>query len=120
MLALAAARRPRLATGLATAGAFLTLLATLGQVVAVQGGTAAGVVTTLPALPLGGLAVPLHLVADSLSAVVAVAVAVVGFVVQVFSRWYLRTRSPRRRVRRHRVAVPRGDAARGAVRRPRS
>ena len=91
VLALAAARRPRLATGLATAGAFLTLLASLGQVVAVQHGTVAAVVTTLPPLPLGGLAVPLHLVADSLSAVVAVAVAVVGFVVQVFSRWYLRT-----------------------------
>ncbi len=91
VLALAAARRPRLATGLATAGAVLTLLATVGQVVAVQRGAVAGVVTTLPPLPLGGLAVPLHLVADSLSAVVAVAVALVGFVVQVFSRWYLRT-----------------------------
>jgi NADH-quinone oxidoreductase subunit L len=91
VLALAAARRPRLATGLATAGAVLTLLATLGEAVAVQRGAGAGVVTTVPALPLGGLAVPLHLVADSLSAVVAVAVALVGFVVQVFSRWYLRT-----------------------------
>ena len=47
--------------------------------------------TTLPPLPLGGLAVPLHLLADPLSAVVAVAVAVVGLAVQAFTRWYLRS-----------------------------
>jgi NADH-quinone oxidoreductase subunit L len=90
LLALAVARRQRLATGLATFGAFLTLGAAAGQLVAVQRGGAAEAVTTLPALPLGDLAVPLHLVADPLSAVVAVAVAVVGFVVQAFTRWYLR------------------------------
>ena len=43
-----------------------------------------------PALPLGGSAVPLHLLADRTSAVIAVAVAIVGLAVQVFIGWYLR------------------------------
>ena len=35
-----------------------------------------------------------------------------------FTRWYLRERPPLRRVRRHRLALPRGDAAGRPVRRP--
>ncbi|KNX39148.1 hypothetical protein VV01_02840 [Luteipulveratus halotolerans] len=37
----------------------------------------------------GGLRIPLHLLVDDWSVLVAVAVAVVSFVVQTFARWYL-------------------------------
>ena len=90
VLALATTRRQRLSTAVATFGAFLTLLVAVGQLAAVQRLGPAEAVPTVPPLPLGGLAVPLHLLADPLSAVVAVAVAVVGLAVQSFTRWYLR------------------------------
>ena len=46
-------------------------------------------VSTIGALPLGQLQMPLHLLVDDLSAIVVVAVAIVGLAVQLFSKWYL-------------------------------
>ena len=46
-------------------------------------------ITTIGPLPTGDLAVPLHLLTDRTSALVALAVAVVGLAVQLFSVWYL-------------------------------
>lgn len=48
------------------------------------------VVPTFGPLPVGELQIPLNLLADRTSAVIAVAVAIVGLAVQVFSVWYLR------------------------------
>ena len=47
-------------------------------------------ISTLGPLAAGELDVPLELLADRTSAVIALAVAVVGLAVQVFSIWYLR------------------------------
>ena len=47
-------------------------------------------ISTFGPLSTGELAVPLELIADRTSAVLALAVAVVGLAVQVFSIWYLR------------------------------
>ncbi|MEP6649472.1 MAG: NADH-quinone oxidoreductase subunit L [Lapillicoccus sp.] len=48
------------------------------------------VVPTFGPLPVGELQIPLTLLADRTSAVIAIAVAIVGLAVQVFSVWYLR------------------------------
>jgi NADH-quinone oxidoreductase subunit L len=48
------------------------------------------VVPTFGPLPVGELQIPLTMLADRTSAVIAVAVAIVGVAVQVFSVWYLR------------------------------
>ncbi len=48
------------------------------------------VVPTFGPLPVGELQIPLNLLADRTAAGIAVAVAVVGLAVQVFSVWYLR------------------------------
>ena len=48
------------------------------------------VVPTFGPLPVGELQIPLNLLADRTSAVIAVVVAIVGLAVQVFSVWYLR------------------------------
>ncbi|MGZ4627861.1 NADH-quinone oxidoreductase subunit 5 family protein [Oryzihumus sp.] len=84
------ARRSRAGAGVVAIGAALAgvVLAVL-QLVAVHSGGATSSIGTIGALPLGELAVPLHLLADPLSAVVALAVTVVGVAVQGFARWYL-------------------------------
>jgi NADH-quinone oxidoreductase subunit L len=46
-------------------------------------------VSTIGALPLGQLQMPLHLLLDDLSAIVVVAVAIVGLAIQLFTKWYL-------------------------------
>jgi NADH-quinone oxidoreductase subunit L len=46
-------------------------------------------VSTIGALPLGPLQIPLHLLLDDLSAIVVVAVAIVGLAIQLFTKWYL-------------------------------
>ena len=48
------------------------------------------VIPTFGPSPVGELQIPLNLLADRTSAVIAVAVAIVGLAVQVFSIWYLR------------------------------
>jgi NADH-quinone oxidoreductase subunit L len=70
----------------------LTLAASGWQLVQVLRGFAEPVGAhpgTVGALPLGDVHVPLRLLADDLSALAAVVVALVALVVQVFTRWYL-------------------------------
>ncbi len=47
-------------------------------------------ITTIGSLPLGDLSVPLHLLSDRLSGLVAFVVALVVLGIQVFTAWYLR------------------------------
>ena len=82
-------RRARAVSGLVAVGA-----AALAFVLSVfQFSETAGrseVIPTFGPLPVGELQIPLNLLADRTSAVIAVAVAIVGLAVQVFSVWYLR------------------------------
>ncbi len=82
-------RRARAVSGLVAVGA-----AALAFVLSVfQFSETAGrseVIPTFGPLPVGELQIPLNLLADRTSAVIAVAVAIVGLAVQVFSIWYLR------------------------------
>ena len=81
-------RRSRPISGLVAvaAGAVVLLLAVVQ--LALTDTTASSVATFGP-LSTGELALPLNLFADRTSAVIALAVALVGFAVQVFSVWYL-------------------------------
>lgn len=90
ILGLMVARRRRTSAFVAFVGAVLSLGAGCAVLYAVQDGTFASEVSTIGALPLGQLQVPLHLLVDDLSAIVVVAVAIVGLAVQLFSIWYLR------------------------------
>ncbi len=82
-------RRTRALAGLVGTAAALAVLA-LGVVQFwLTAGTSVSVPTFGP-LATGELAVPLDLLADRTSAVIAVAVGIVGLAVQVFSIWYLR------------------------------
>ncbi len=82
-------RRARAVSGLVAVGA-----AALAFVLSVlQFSETAGrseVIATFGPLPVGELQIPLNLLADRTSAVIAVVVAIVGLAVQVFSIWYLR------------------------------
>ncbi len=82
--------RPRRAfSGLvAVAAAALVLVLSVFQFAETAGRS--DVVPTFGPLPVGELQIPLNLLADRTSAGIAVAVAVVGLAVQVFSVWYLR------------------------------
>ncbi len=82
-------RRRRARAGLvAVAAGVLVLLLALAQVAETAG--ASTVVPTLGPLPVGELQIPLTLLADRPVALIALAVALVGLAVQVFSIWYLR------------------------------
>ena len=89
---LLARRSPRaaalLATGAAAVGLLLAVLQVLGGPSG-EGRRAAATIETIGALPVGDLSLPLHLLTDRSSALVAIAVTVVGLAVQVFSVWYL-------------------------------
>ena len=90
LVGLLLARRSRGASGVVAVGASLAgLVLALLELVAVHAGGGSATIGTIGPLPLGQLAVPLHLLAEPLSAVVAVAVTVVGAAVQAFARWYL-------------------------------
>jgi NADH-quinone oxidoreductase subunit L len=90
ILGLWVARRHRRASAfIASGGAVLTLLAGLYVLYAVHNKPYTPVVSTVGALPLGQLQIPLNLLVDDLSAIVVVAVAIVGLAVQLFSNWYL-------------------------------
>jgi len=90
VLGLLVARRRRASAFLASAGAVLTLVAGSYVLYAVHHGAFAPAVSTVGPLPLGGLLqMPLNLLVDDLSAIVVVAVAIVGLAVQLFSAWYL-------------------------------
>ena len=85
-------RSPRAAALLATAAASAGLVLAVIQVLggpSGEGRHSTAIIETIGALPVGDLALPLHLLTDRSSALVALAVAVVGLAVQVFSVWYL-------------------------------
>ena len=73
---------------MAVAGSVLALVLSVAQFF--ETGGQAEVVPTFGPLPVGELQIPLNLLADRTSAVIAVAVAIVGLAVQVFTVWYLR------------------------------
>jgi NADH-quinone oxidoreductase subunit L len=98
ILGLFVARRSRLASAaIACTGSVVTLLAgsyalyALYALPAVEDHPPAPVeVSTIGALPLGQLLqMPLNLLVDDLSAIVVVAVAIVGLAIQLFTKWYL-------------------------------
>jgi NADH-quinone oxidoreductase subunit L len=96
VLGLFVARRSRLASAaIACTGGVVTLLAGSYALYAlytrpeINGHPAPLEVSTIGALPLGPLQMPLHLLLDDLSAIVVVAVAIVGLAIQLFTKWYL-------------------------------
>ena len=90
VLGLLVARRRLASASIASAGAVVSLLAGSYVLYAVHHDPFTHEVTTIGALPLGQLRMPLNLLVDDLSAIVAVAVAIVGLAIQLFSKWYLR------------------------------
>ncbi|MDO5741151.1 MAG: proton-conducting transporter membrane subunit [Ornithinimicrobium sp.] len=83
-------RSNRLAAWIAVGGGFGAFFATLWQLYALNQ-TASGqrVSGTTGALPFGGLDVPFELTVTWPLALIAVTVATVALIVQVYSRWYL-------------------------------
>jgi NADH-quinone oxidoreductase subunit L len=89
ILGLFVARRRLASAFISSAGAVVSLLAGLYVLYGVHHGTVTPEVSTFGSLPLGQLRMPLHLLVDDLSAIVVVAVGIVGLAVQLFSKWYL-------------------------------
>jgi NADH-quinone oxidoreductase subunit L len=89
ILGLFVARRRLASASIASTGSVVSLLAGCYVLYGVHHGTVAPEVSTFGGLPLGQLKMPLHLLVDDLSAIVVVAVAIVGLAVQLFSKWYL-------------------------------
>jgi NADH-quinone oxidoreductase subunit L len=89
IIGLLVARRRRASAFVASTGAVITLIAATYVLYAVHNKPYTPEVSTIGALPLGQLQMPLNLLVDNLSAIVVVAVAIVGLAVQLFSNWYL-------------------------------
>jgi len=89
ILGLLVARRRRPSALIASTGAVVTLLAGLYVLYGIHHGPYTQQVSTVGPLPLGQLRMPLNLFVDDLSAIVVVAVGIVGLAVQLFSNWYL-------------------------------
>jgi NADH-quinone oxidoreductase subunit L len=89
LLGLSVARRRLASAAVATTGGVVTLLAASYVLYGAHHGTFTPEVSTIGALPLGRLQMPLHLLVDNLSAIVVVAVAIVGLAIQLFTKWYL-------------------------------
>ena len=89
ILGLLVARHRRASAFVASTGAVISLLAGSYVLYAVHHKPFTPEVPTIGALPLGQLHIPLNLFVDDLSAIVVVAVAIVGLAVQLFSNWYL-------------------------------
>jgi NADH-quinone oxidoreductase subunit L len=89
ILGLFVARRRLASAFISSAGAVVSLLAGLYVLYGVHHGPVTPEVSTFGALPLGQLRMPLPLLVDDLSAIVVVAVGIVGLAVQLFSKWYL-------------------------------
>jgi NADH-quinone oxidoreductase subunit L len=89
LLGLSVARRRLASAAVAVTGAVITLLAATYVLYGVHHGPFTPEVSTIGALPLGRLQMPLHLLLDDLSAIVVVAVAIVGLAIQLFTKWYL-------------------------------
>ncbi len=88
---LLARRQVRRARTVALAGSGLMLVAAVLELVAVHTSGAELQVHTLPGLDAGELRIPLVLQATAAPALVAAVVGVVGWAVQVFAAWYLRS-----------------------------
>ena len=89
VLGLFVARRRFASAVIASTGGVVTLLAATYLLYAVHLDSLAGEVSTIGALPLGQLRMPLHLLVDELSAIVVFAVGIVGLAIQLFTKWYL-------------------------------
>ena len=89
LLGLLVARRRLASAVVACTGAAVTLLAGSVVLYGVHNGPITPEVSTIGALPLGKLQMPLNLLVDDLSAIVVVAVAIVGLAIQLFTKWYL-------------------------------
>ena len=89
VLGLFVARRRLASAIIASTGGVVTLLAGSYVLYAVHHDSFAGEVSTIGALPLGQLRMPLHLLVDDLSAIVVFAVGIVGLAIQLFTKWYL-------------------------------
>ena len=89
VLGLFVARRRLASAVIASTGGVVTLLAGSYLLYAVQRDSLAGEVSTIGALPLGQLRMPLNLLVDELSAIVVFAVGIVGLAIQLFTKWYL-------------------------------
>jgi NADH-quinone oxidoreductase subunit L len=89
ILGLFVARRRRPSALIASTGAVLCLLSGLYVLYGIHHGPYTQEVPTVGPLPLGQLQMPLNLFVDDLSAIVVVAVGIVGLAVQLFSNWYL-------------------------------
>ncbi len=89
VLGLFVARRRIASAVIASTGGVVTLLAGSYLLYAVHHDSLAGEVSTIGALPLGQLRMPLHLLVDELSAIVVFAVGIVGLAIQLFTKWYL-------------------------------
>jgi len=89
VLGLFVARRRLASAYIACTGGVVTLLAGSYVLYAVHHDSVAGQVSTIGALPLGQLRMPLNLLVDDLSAIVLFTVALVGLAIQLFTKWYL-------------------------------
>ncbi len=89
ILGLLVARNRAAGAFISSAGAVVSLIAGAYVLYAIHHGAFTPEVSTVGPLPLGQLKVPLNLLVDDLSAIVVVAVAIVGLAVQLFSKWYL-------------------------------
>ena len=89
VLGLFVARRRLASAVIACTGGVVTLLAGSHVLYAAHRDSFAGEVSTIGALPLGQLRMPLHLLVDELSAIVVFAVGIVGLAIQLFTKWYL-------------------------------
>jgi len=90
LLGLSVARRRLASAVVANTGAVITLLAASYVLYGAHHGRFTPEVSTIGALPLGPLRMPLHLLVDDLSAIVVFAVAIVGLAIQLYTKWYLR------------------------------
>ncbi|MFX0539433.1 NADH-quinone oxidoreductase subunit L [Ornithinimicrobium sp. Y1847] len=82
-------RSNRLAAWIAVAGALGTVLAAFGQLYVLSQMDERPTASTIGPLPLGELDVPLGLAVTWPTGLIAVTVAVVAAIVQVYARWYL-------------------------------
>jgi NADH-quinone oxidoreductase subunit L len=89
LLGLFVARRRLASAVIACTGSVLTLLAGTYVLFGAHHGAFTPEVSTIGALPLGQLQMPLNLLVDDLSAIVVFAVAIVGLAIQLFTKWYL-------------------------------
>jgi len=89
ILGLLVARNRAAGAFISSTGAAVSLICGASVLYGIHHGPFTPEVSTVGPLPLGQLKMPLNLLVDDLSAIVVVAVAIVGLAVQLFSQWYL-------------------------------